>query len=414
MTPSPPVGCGHQDVRCVNSYEFIRKYECADCRAVMMCACDREFAEKFLPHQLTKGRDSESGVDVRVTIGFQPTVCRECRGLPAESHPKAQLYGRSSKVLRYYWREIYFETTKRFAKWAEDQGQADRRRARREHKARYEEIEHEVIEEIKLLHSRSPKYLYSELSQAEVLSRCGVEIVDLRAEYLNDVDGSRRLVTAAESFATPEEAAAGYFRSAGFEVIDCESRPFHVLFGVYMWLLIQDPGDPLRYFAGFGDRTAYDAGKKGEMVWTFLPKDFGRPGYATRRSEAISEHFRILEDDLVWLFNYWLEPSKDLRQYLWAHSEDDVMRARRIIEILPADTVRRILRYLVESYWARFTGWPDLLVFNSTSYFFAEVKGSGDKLREDQKRWIENNAAVQRLPFKLVKIHRQAKGKPDL
>lgn len=398
----------------MNSYEFIRKYECAHCHAVMMCACDREFAEKFLPHQLAKSRDAESGVDVPVTIGFQPAVCRECRGLPAESHPKAQLYGRSSKVLRYYWREIYFETTKRFAKWAEDQGHADRRRARREHNDKYEEIERDVIEEVKLLHSRSPKYLYSELSQAEVLSRCGVEILDLRADYLNEADGSRRLVTATGTFGTAEEAAAAHFRASGFEVIESESRPFHVLFGVYMWMLIQDPEDPLRYFAGFGDRTAYDAGQKGEMVWTFLPRDFGRPGYATRRSEAISEHFKMLEDDLVGLFNYWLAPSKDLRQYLWAHSEDDVMRARRIIEILPADILRHILRYLAESYWVRFTGWPDLLVFNSTSYFFAEVKGSGDKLREDQKRWIENNATILHLPFKLVKIHRQAKGNLDL
>ena len=34
------------------------------------------------------------------------------------------------------------------------------------------------------------------------------------------------------------------------------------------------------------------------------------------------------------------------------------------------------------------------------------MKSSKDKLSEDQKRWIEANASVLKLPFKLVKIHK--------
>jgi hypothetical protein len=36
------------------------------------------------------------------------------------------------------------------------------------------------------------------------------------------------------------------------------------------------------------------------------------------------------------------------------------------------------------------------------------VKSSGDKLSDDQKRWIEDNHRRLKLPFKLVKIHKLA------
>lgn len=373
-----------------------------------MCACDQEFGEMFLPHQLERGRDGKSGLNVPVTLGFQPSVCRECRALPAEATPVAPHRGRTSKIFRYYWREIYFETTKRFARWAAEQGVTDRDRARHEHRDRHEEIERGVVDEIKALHARAPKYIYSEESAADVLARCNVTIVDIEATYVDGPGGERRIVTGHGSFSGPERAAAAHFEAQGFTTLFCESRPFHALFAIYMWLLIQDPEDPLRDIRGFGDRDAYDAGLPNKMIWTVLPKDFGSPAYSTRRAAAIVEHMQHMEEDLLWIFDYWLGPSHDFRQYLWAHPEDAVSRARQLVEILPPAAVMRILRYLVDSYWQRYLGWPDLLIYNDTSYFFAEVKGSGDKLREDQKQWVINNTSVLHLPFRLIKVHRTA------
>ncbi len=111
--------------------------------------------------------------------------------------------------------------------------------------------------------------------------------------------------------------------------------------------------------------------------------------------------------ELLWTFDYWTLPSADLRQYLWAHRPDDVARARKIIEILPAEIIRNILKYLIQSYWERYLGWPDLLVYTLGEYFFAEVKSSKDQLSEFQKHWIYHNAAELHLHFKLVKIHKR-------
>ena len=98
--------CNHEKLRCLSEYEIIRKYRCDNCGEVMMCACEEDFGTQFLPHQLSKGRDSDTHTDVPVTLGFQPKVCRECRRLPIEAFPVAEIYGRASKIKRYYWREL--------------------------------------------------------------------------------------------------------------------------------------------------------------------------------------------------------------------------------------------------------------------------------------------------------------------
>jgi hypothetical protein len=64
------------------------------------------------------------------------------------------------------------------------------------------------------------------------------------------------------------------------------------------------------------------------------------------------------------------------------------------------------LRYLVDSYWDRYLGWPDLFLSRSGEFEFAEVKSSGDKLNTNQKTWIANNHDILHFKFRLIKIHR--------
>jgi hypothetical protein len=71
-----------------------------------MCACERELALTFLPHQTRYG--TEYGTHRRyVVAGFASKICLECRGQPEQSHPRAAIWGRKGKVERYYWREIH-------------------------------------------------------------------------------------------------------------------------------------------------------------------------------------------------------------------------------------------------------------------------------------------------------------------
>jgi hypothetical protein len=407
-TDRTPSDCTHPIVSCINPHEIIRKYRCHSCGEVMMCACEEDFARRFLSHQLNYATELDTRNKIPVTLGFQKGICNTCRGLPEKAHPKTATYGRTSKITRYYWREIFFETTRRFGEWAESKGYTDRRNARGKHQEVYDSIEREVIEEIKKLHQHSPKYEYKEESQNEVITKYKVDVLRLDAVYVKKVGRGAAILDGNRTYSA-EEFATHHFERQGYKVIFTESIPFHALFGIFMWLLIQDQRDPRVRVIGFGDRIAFEKGIDGKLIWTFLPDDFGTSGYALRRANAIEEHFTMFSEnkqELLWTFDYWIEPSADLRQYLWAHRPQDISRAREIVSVLPVETTRQILEYLITNYWGRYCGWPDLLVYNKKEFFFAEVKSSKDKLTEDQKNWIRGNSTELHLPFKLVKIHR--------
>ena len=309
--------CKHPDVFCINPYELIRKYQCRFCGEVIMCACEEEFARRFLPHQLNKGTELKTQRRVPVTLGFQKDICNTCRSLPEEAHPKAELYGRASKIYRYYWREIFFETTQRFADWVEKKGY-DYDTAKTKYGDMHTVIEKEVINEIKASHEKSPKYKYLEESQSKVLSRNNVKVVHLAGEHIKL---AKRKVGILETgnIISPEEFAASYYKKKGYEVLFTESVPFHALFGVLLWVLVQNSSDLKIQLAIFGDRTAFEENGESKEIRTLLPSDFGSLGYAQRRASAIEEHFAMLpkkREDLLWTFDYWIEASDGLRQYL--------------------------------------------------------------------------------------------------
>ena len=375
----------------------------------MMCACEEDFARQYLPHQLSNGTEIHTQKVIPVTIGFQKDICTTCRGLSEEAHPKAPQYGRTSKIFRYYWREIAFKTIPRFNKWAKEQGYSDWLKALTQQQNTYDKIEREVVEELKEIHQRSPKYVYHEESAEQVLTKYKIETIKLDGIYKKVENGVA--ILDGEILCSPEEFVARHFTRQGYNVLFTESVPFHALFGILLWLLIQEPSDPNLQMRGFGDRIAFEAKEKGKTIMTLLPSDFGTSGYALRRADAIERFFTmfpISKDELIWAFDYWTEPSADLRQYLWAHRLEDVAKAREIVSVLPLDVIIKILKYLLGDYWRRYCGWPDLLIYRQDDFFFVEVKSSNDKLSEDQKNWIHGNNAELNLPFKLAKIHKKA------
>jgi hypothetical protein len=85
-------------------------------------------------------------------------VCEECRGLPLTPHPKSASPGRTSKIARYYWRELALETLKRFDVWSQTRGCNRTPAEDREIKSK---IRRDVLEELKSLHETAPKYIRS-------------------------------------------------------------------------------------------------------------------------------------------------------------------------------------------------------------------------------------------------------------
>ena len=402
------MNCTHPSVRCINQYELIRKYECGDCCNVMMCQCDAEVGERFLAHQLAYGTDLETKDRYPVTVGFQPAICPECRGLPAIPAPKAAMRGATTNVRRYYWREISTTTMRRFGTWAESEGLAYGE-AKRRHRDIYAKIHESVVEGVKRQHEVAPKYRYDTVSGADVLQSSGVEVVEFHATFVKSA-GGRSVVLHGDERSSVDEYVARQYRAQGYHVEVMESRPFHALFATFMWLVVEDYADSRTRVVLFGARQGTAVPLFRGMTQAILPDDFGSRGYGKRRRRAIDQQIDEIPDDQrewLWLFDYQLPNSHRLREYLHAHDAETVHRARLLVEVLPVDALRRILRYLALSYWERYLGWPDLLVYRDTAdFFFVEVKGSGDQLRDDQKKWIVGNTSELKLPFKLARIHR--------
>jgi hypothetical protein len=403
--------CSHINRVCINQYELIRKYRCLDCEGVMICKCERDFAIKYLPHQIDYAKDQNTQAKIRVTNGFQENICNICRGITEEAYPKAPLYGAKNKIQRYYWREISFETMKRFGAWLEKQGRNnDFVDAIPKNRDKYAEIHKEVVTEIKKQHEIKPKYQFKEKSQQDVINQNEVQIIELKASYY--VSDERRVKILHDGkILSIEEYVCDYYSKLGYNSIQSESVPFHVMFGIFFWLLIQDPEDSKNRMAGFGDRFGIDDIRKRNKIWTPLPEDFGTPGYYQRRKTEIQEHINNLarnKDDLIWSFDYWIEHSYYFRNYLHAHKPEYIDKARIIVINLSLETIKTILHYLIKNYWKNYLGWPDLFLYNNSTYFFVEVKSSKDKLSEYQKRWIEDNYMELKLPFKIVKVLRKS------
>jgi VRR-NUC domain-containing protein len=234
-----------------------------------------------------------------------------------------------------------------------------------------------------------------------------VEVLPVKGAYASNPADRRAIIMDGAGPCNVEEYACRHFRSLEYSAVIVENSPIHVLFGVYMSPVIQDPADPHSQIVGFGDRHLFDAGMPGKIVWTRLPGDFGKPEYGVRRAEAIKKHLSavICEPlELQRLFDQWLGPSEDLRQYLWAHRNEQIQVARQLINILPSVALIEMLRYLIEDYWGRRAGWPDLLVYRDNEFFFAEVKSAGDKLGKSQERRVRDNRERLHFPFKLVKV----------
>src|SRR6266516_4317333 len=190
-------------------------------------------------------------------------------------------------------------------------------------------------------------------SQA-IIDKCQVEIVDLKGTYVRSAGIKSAAILDGAELCRVEEFAARHFRRLGFEATFLQSAPFHVLFGVYFWSVIQDRCDRRVRTVGILDRQAYDQRRPSEVIWIRLPSDFGTADYAHRRAKAITKHLAAIAEtsaELLRLFDNWLAPSVGLRQYLWADRRETIETARKLIELISPVALKTVLGYLVLNYW---------------------------------------------------------------
>lgn len=191
-----------------------------------------------------------------------------------------------------------------------------------------------------------------------------------------------------------EEAVLRYFQEQGFSGYHAENVLWVGLFGLAFWdiVFLSLPGI-------FFNR--YQRG----------PRDLFRPEFRRRRAKLIEERLNHIESS-----QSWLNEILDLYDRKRGIANDLVhwkFLSRELLEqsvnLIPRRHLVAIFDKLSQNPGANKSGFPDLILFaaprrrTATRYELIEVKGPGDQLQINQKRWLKY-FAKNGIPYRIIRV----------
>jgi len=394
---------------------MIRKYLCAECGGVFICECDRLIALQFLPHQTRFG--VESGTQRRLPVsGFAKGMCSECRGLKEEAHPRAAIYGLKGKVERYYWREIFKTICQTAHDWMQQQGVQTKNinEFRSKFPQKYKELDKLARRYWQEYHKKRPKYSMKEETEAEFLSKVKVTSREIFAEYVQIGKGDRRLgwwINSAGQLCSAERIVIEYYKSLGYDVRTCERKLITIWVATFLAPVIQDFSDPLLRCGFRGSTRGYTMHNRNTpIICIWKPGDFGSQEYYRRRHKEIEYWLEKMEhtEDLPRLFEKLLDESTLLRDYLWVNEDTHVELGRTGLRVVPPEVILKCIKWAIQDFWNRQSGWPDLFVFRNAEYLFVEVKSPLDELSSEQMNWFRWATEESHIPSEICRLKKSS------
>jgi len=205
---------------------------------------------------------------------------------------------------------------------------------------------------------------------------------------------TENLVLVRDPLASVEEAVLLYFQEQGFSVYHAENVLWVGLFGLAFWdiVFLSLPG-------AFFNR--YQRG----------PRDLFRPEFSRRRAKLINDRLNHIEtsrswpDDLLDLFNHKQGITNDLVHWKFLPRE----LVEQSVHLIPRQHLVKIFDKLSQNLGANKSGFPDLIVFSASrrrtakSYELIEVKGPGDQLQINQKRWLKY-FSTHGIPYRIIRV----------
>ncbi|MCL9779900.1 VRR-NUC domain-containing protein [Vibrio sp. S4M6] len=184
-----------------------------------------------------------------------------------------------------------------------------------------------------------------------------------------------------------EIAVQHHLQDLGWRVYYAENSFLNGLFGLAFW-------------------PAIFASIDGAFINAFqrMPKDMFSPLFIEKRRSIIESIFDELKahglSSLMATFNekqgienpfvYWPTMTKSLLE--------------QAISIIPLKHVMVLFDILLSDLRNMKTGMPDLIAFKENEYWWVEVKGPGDKLQDNQKRWLHHFNRHQ-IPYSVCYVN---------
>lgn len=181
-------------------------------------------------------------------------------------------------------------------------------------------------------------------------------------------------VTLPPSTERVEESVRQHFQAGGDEAWYVENRLFPGLFGLAFWDIIFHP-------------------VRGAFLHPFQrgPLDLFSPQFLERRRPMIEARLGEIAEASVLAKRIWSswEERFPRANFFVSWGGLDGKLIERALERIPAADLTAVFRRLLRDPKNNRAGFPDLIVFPRTGgYQLVEVKGPGDTLQANQKRWL--------------------------
>jgi len=193
-----------------------------------------------------------------------------------------------------------------------------------------------------------------------------------------------------------EETAMYYYKQNGYSAIWSENNYWWHIFGLLFWDIIfaKVTGSVVVSKGKFQEELYVGSEQFNELFnWTIqnngIPADFFTLDFYKNRESLIKNRIKELANvDISFILQQYYKKNygKNFRMIEnWSRFtlEELLVVTKKITN----DTLLKILERIMKNITENRSGFPDLIVYNDTEFFMAEVKSEKDKLSEGQKDW---------------------------
>lgn len=179
------------------------------------------------------------------------------------------------------------------------------------------------------------------------------------------------------------------------------------------------------FYAQFGEcfyvENALVNGVLGLFIWDIIflpmpnvffnpfqssPADFYQTSFRIARQKELRARWSLLEDDVAFGAQVWesFEAKQGIANPLvnWGWLSDELLRLA--LMRIPAAHFRILFDRILNDLANNSSGLPDLILFDRKGgYEFIEIKGPGDAVQKNQKRWMQH-FTQHRIPYRVVQV----------
>jgi hypothetical protein len=184
-----------------------------------------------------------------------------------------------------------------------------------------------------------------------------------------------------------EEAVRTHMETQGWHCYFSENTFLNGLFGLAFWNVIFAEVD-----GAFINQYQY------------RPLDLYHDDFVNKRQYLIEQTFNELNHKGMQILLDTFEDKQGIANPFvqWAYFSKELLE--QAIELIPLSVLCELFRVLLKDLKLYRTGMPDLIAFNEQGFRWIEVKGPGDKLQDNQWRWIKEFERLQ-IPFSVCWVN---------